>query len=51
MRAKTLKQSNWRLLTDDVDYKLGVLSGQLQGEERPDGCYIETKGLIEFVKF
>ncbi len=48
---QSLKQSNWRLLTDDVDYKLGVLSGRLQGEERPDGCYIETKGRIEFVKF
>ncbi len=46
-----LKQSNWRLLTENVDYKLGILTGRLKGDERPDGCYIEQKGRIEFVKF
>ncbi len=33
---KTLEGTNWRLMTDGVDYRLGMLTGRLRGYERDD---------------
>lgn len=33
---KTLEDTNWRLMTDGVSYKLGILSGRLRGFENQD---------------
>ena len=33
---KALQDTNWRLMTDGVSYKLGILSGRLRGLEGPD---------------
>lgn len=40
---KTLEDTNWRLMSDGVSYKLGILTGRLRGfENRED--------LLELVK-
>ncbi|MEK7554430.1 MAG: hypothetical protein AAB518_00375 [Patescibacteria group bacterium] len=33
---KTLKETNWRLMTDGVSYRLGMLEGRLHGYEREE---------------
>lgn len=33
---KTLEGTNWRLMTDGVNYRLGMLTGRLRGYERDD---------------
>jgi transcription elongation factor Elf1 len=33
---KTLEGTNWRLMSDGVDYRLGMLTGRLRGYERDD---------------
>ena len=34
---KRLKGTNWRLMTDGVSYRLGMLSGRLRGYEQEEG--------------
>ena len=34
---KSLEDTNWRLMSDGVSYRLGVLTGQLRGYESEDG--------------
>ncbi len=34
---KTLEDTNWRLMSDGVNYKLRFLSGRLRGVERGEG--------------
>ena len=34
---KKLKGTNWRLMTDGVSYRLGMLSGRLRGYEQEEG--------------
>ncbi len=34
--TKTLQGTNWRLMSDGVDYRLGMLSGRLRGYEREE---------------
>jgi len=36
----TLKDTNWRLMSDGLTWKLGVLSGRLRGDETPSGDYV-----------
>ncbi|MFH1298629.1 MAG: hypothetical protein ABII07_02280 [Patescibacteria group bacterium] len=36
----TLKGTNWRLMSDGLTWKLGVLSGRLRGDETPSGDYV-----------
>ncbi len=38
-----LKKTNWRLMSDGVKYRLGVLSGQLKGYEREE----DLVGLVQ----
>ena len=33
---KTLKETNWRLMTDGASYRLGMLEGRLRAYERED---------------
>jgi hypothetical protein len=33
---ESLKETNWRLMTDGVDYRLGMLSGRLRAYEREE---------------
>jgi hypothetical protein len=33
---RTLRNSNWRLMTEGVSYRLGYLSGRLKGYEREE---------------
>jgi len=33
---KTLSNTNWKLMSDGVDYRLGILSGRLKGLEREE---------------
>ncbi len=40
---KTLEDTNWRLMTDGVNYKLGILTGRLRGFENQED-------LLELVK-
>ena len=34
--TKNLQGTNWRLMSDGVDYRLGMLSGRLRGYEREE---------------
>ena len=34
--AKSLSDTNWRLMTEGVNYRLGILSGRLRGYEREE---------------
>lgn len=40
---KTLKETNWRLMTDGVSFRLGYLSGRLKAYENQE----ELRGLVE----
>lgn len=40
---KTLEDTNWRLMTDGINYKLGILTGRLRGFENEED-------LLELVK-
>ena len=33
---KLLIETNWRLMSDGIDYRLGILSGRLRGYEREE---------------
>lgn len=33
---KTLKQTNWRLMSEGIDYQLGYLKGRLKGYEHKE---------------
>lgn len=33
---KALKETNWRLMSDGVSYRLGILSGRLKGYENEE---------------
>ncbi len=40
---QTLKQTNWRLMSDGISYRLGFLSGRLRGVEGEE----ELKNLVD----
>lgn len=45
---ETLKDTNWRLMSDGIDYRLGYLSGRLRAYEREEDLkelVTKTKGL------
>lgn len=42
---KTLKDTNWRLMTEGVSYRLGYLSGRLKGYEREDDLISLVKSM------
>lgn len=40
---KILGDTNWKLMSDGVEYKLGILSGRLRGQDDKDQIYEELK--------
>jgi len=40
---KTLSNTNWRLMSEGVDYRLGILSGRLKGLEREEDLIKSVK--------
>ena len=40
---KTLYNTNWRLMSEGVDYRLGILSGRLKGLEREEDLIKSVK--------
>jgi hypothetical protein len=47
---KTLKGTNWRLMSDGVSYRMGYLTGRLRGYEREDDLVNLIKGDTKFKK-
>jgi len=41
--AATLKNSNWRLMSEGISYKLGILSGRLRGQDSQENVYADLK--------
>lgn len=44
---KSLKETNWQLMTDGVSYRLGLLSGRLHGYETKEDLYKLAKKLYK----
>lgn len=44
---KTLHPTNWRLMSDEIDYRLGVLSGRLKAFEDDEGLLKIAKEIYE----
>lgn len=42
-----LKLTNWRLMSEGIDYRLGYLSGRLKGYEREEDLYKLAKQLYK----
>ncbi len=47
---KTLKDTNWRLTSDGVSYRMGYVSGRLRGYEREEDLVGLIKGDSKFKK-
>lgn len=43
----SLKDTNWRLMSEGLNYKLGILSGRLRGQDSHDNIYDDLKNQTE----